>query len=175
MNSDKPYLSRRKILGQAAALVCGGVPAAYADEFDDEVKMIRWPTLKVVGGGTLRPEDWAGTAAIVVFWATWCPYCKRHNARLNSLFHALGNRRIRILGVATGESEAQVAAYARLNTLDFPLVVGSSEFKIQFSNRKVIPLTCLVRGDGKLIQVIPGELAEVDILSLPSLLEGRLT
>ncbi|MBK6323852.1 MAG: TlpA family protein disulfide reductase [Burkholderiales bacterium] len=173
MIASNPHPSRRRLLGGAAALLCAGLPAAYAQGEEDPVKTIHWPTLPVVGGGVLRTEDWAGVAAIVVFWATWCPYCKRHNARMNALFHTLGDRPIRIVGVATGESEAKVAAYVRMNALDFPQVIGSAELKMQFTNRKVVPLTGLVRGDGKLVQVIPGELTDSDVLSLPSLISDR--
>ena len=173
MIASTPQHDGRRVLAGAATLMSAGRTVPYAQGEEGLVKTLSWSTLPVVGGGVLRTEDWAGVAAIVVFWATWCPYCKRHNARMNALFHTLGDRPIRIVGVATGESEAKVAAYVRMNALDFPQVIGSAELKMQFTNRKVVPLTGLVRGDGKLVQVIPGELTESDVLSLPSLISDR--
>lgn len=172
MSVAYPHLTRRSLLGRTAALAMGGVTVAQAEEATDVARMIHWPTMDLVGGATLHTKDWMGVAAIVVFWATWCPYCKRHNARINRLFHSLGNPGIRILGVAMGDTDTQVKAYMRANALDFPVTVGTSELKMQFSNRKTIPLTGLVRADGRLLQLIPGELAEDDILLLPSLIAG---
>jgi thiol-disulfide isomerase/thioredoxin len=130
---------------------------------------IVWPDLSLATGGKIAAQEWADTAAIVVFWETWCPYCKRHNALIHQLFHENSDRRIRILGVAMDGSRAQVQNYLRSNGLDFPVAMGTTSFRSQFTERSVVPMTCLVGFKGQLLQTIPGEMAEKDVMSLPSI------
>lgn len=59
---------------------------------------IPWPAMTLLGGETLGADAWKDTAAVVVFWATWCPFCRRHNARIKQLHPAAAGPHLRVCG-----------------------------------------------------------------------------
>jgi thiol-disulfide isomerase/thioredoxin len=130
---------------------------------------IAWPAMSLLGGAMLGADAWMDTAAVVVFWATWCPYCRRHNARIEQLHLAAAGPHLRVLSVALDGDEASVRRYMTTNGFHFPVVVGRPELRTLFTSRRVIPMTCAVDRRGRLVQAIPGEMAEGDVLGLAAL------
>ena len=166
-------VSRRTVLGSV------GVAASFAlgaNELPDAkasaANTIQWPALHLVNGPDLKPGEWTGLPAIVVFWETWCPYCKRHNARVEQLYQATLGKKIRVMGATTETDEAKVKAYVTSSQLHFPVALVTPDFREQFTKRKVIPLTCLVSAAGTLLQVIPGEMTQEDVLALAAQVMG---
>jgi thiol-disulfide isomerase/thioredoxin len=159
--------ARRRVV--LAGLTLAWVGRAGAAQAPAEAPAIRWPTLKLLDGSTLGPEAWGDVAAVVVFWETWCPYCRRHNARIELLHRAAAGPHLRILSVALDGDQAAVQAYMATNRLHFPVVVGRPDLRALFTARRVIPMTCLVDRGGRLLQTIPGEMAEDDVLALAAL------
>ena len=159
--------ARRLMLAGLALAWARGLPAAEAPAELHEA--IRWPAITLLGGKTLSTEDWKETAAVVVFWATWCPFCRRHNARIEQLHRVAAGPQLRVLSVALDGEEASVQRYMTTNGFHFPVVVGRPELRELFTKRKVIPMTCLVDRHGRLAQAIPGEMAEADVLALAAL------
>ena len=125
--------------------------------------------MTLLGGETLCAEAWKDSAAVVVFWATWCPFCRRHNARIEQLHRAAAGPHLRILSVALDGDEAAVQRDMTTHGFHFPVVVGRPELRELFTKRRVIPMTCLVDRHGHLVQTIPGEMAENDVLALAAL------
>ena len=120
----------------------------------------------MLDGSTLQAQDWQGVPVVLVFWATWCPYCKRHNAHVEQLFQASAGTKLRVLGVSTETDQAKVQAYMKANQFHFPVALADSSFRAQFSDRRVVPLTCLVSAKGRLVQAVPGEWSQEDVMAL---------
>lgn len=51
-------------------------------------------------GGTVRLADFDGQVAVVNFWATWCPFCKKEIPHLIDLKREFGDRGLAIVGAA---------------------------------------------------------------------------
>lgn len=168
---SRPGVTRRVALG---SLFGGTLPvlAAEASAIADPAAKIVWPALHAVNAVDIQPADWVAMPAVVVFWETWCPYCKRHNERVEQLYQSVRGKKMRVMGATTETDESKVLAYVQSSQLHFPVAMVSKEFRAQFSGRRVIPLTCLVAGDGQLLQVIPGEMTLDDVLSLPAQVLG---
>jgi thiol-disulfide isomerase/thioredoxin len=115
---------------------------------------------------TLKAQEWQGVPVVVVFWATWCPYCKRHNAHIEALHQASAGTTLRVLGVSTETDPSKVLGYMQSNQFHFPVALADSRFRAQFSDRRVIPLTCLVSARGRLMQAVPGEWTRDDVMAL---------
>jgi len=130
---------------------------------------VMWPELKLLDGSVLPPEAWQDMAAVVVFWATWCPYCQRHNPRVEKLHQSTAGQRLRVLGVVLDGTPQSVQHYMQVNGLHFPVVVGQPSLRDRFTSRRVIPMTCAVDRRGRLVSSIPGEMSEEDLLSLGKL------
>ena len=128
-----------------------------------------WPTLKLLDGQLLTADDWKDTAAVIVFWATWCPYCRRHNARIDKLHRVAAGAHLRVVSVALDGDAAAVRHYMTTNGYSFPVVVGDAGLRERFTVRRTVPMTGLVDRRGHVIQTIPGEMAEDDVLALASL------
>lgn len=155
---------RRLALAGLAGLAgcCHGFAAAQAAP-DGKID---WPAIALLDGERLLPASWIGQPAVVVFWETWCPYCKRHNARIDRLYRATRDVPFRVLGVAMENDAGKVRSYMRSHGFVFPVALGNEDLRGRLTRRKVIPLTCTIDRRGRLLQAIPGEMSEEDVLRL---------
>lgn len=161
--------SRRRVLaGAGASLVVplGATLAPTVSASASAPTAVHWSSLQLLGENTDGPAAWAGLPVVVVLWATWCPYCKRHNAHVEKLYQYSLGKSFRVLGVSEESDAGKIGRYMLTNQLHFPVAMGTASFRTQFTTRSVIPLTCLVGADGRLLQVIAGEMQQDDVMSL---------
>tara|TARA_R110001599_G_scaffold63676_1_gene177326 strand:- start:160 stop:636 length:477 start_codon:yes stop_codon:yes gene_type:complete len=146
-------------VGAAVSLPVWSGPAAIGERVD-------WPRLQLLDGSVLEPADWHGQPALVVLWATYCPFCKRHNAHLDKLFEQTRTQGLRILGVAQDTDERLVRQYMVNNAYRFPVAMDGGQVRSRLTSRRVIPMTCAIDRQGRLVQAIPGEMFEEDLIDL---------
>lgn len=156
---------RRGFLG---ALLAAGAMSAInlAHATDGPVTL---PTVRLLDGASFSPQIGGGKALVLVFWATYCPYCARHNAHIEKLYQRTRGLPLQILTAATDRDPSAVRAYMQRNAYTFPVTMDSTALNAQLSPRKVIPLTCCIDRHGVLRPVIPGEMLEEDVLDLAKL------
>jgi len=130
---------------------------------------IEWPLLRTVTGQLLTPAHWQGVPSVVVFWATWCGYCRRHNAHVDRLHRSVDASRLRVLGVALDPSAEVVRRHLQQTGYGFPTVADGARLRERFTSRRMVPMTCTLGADGRLLQAIPGEMGEDDVLALARL------
>ncbi len=65
----------------------------------------------------------ANKATLLVFWATWCPYCVKEIPDLKKMNAAYQDKGLKILAIDLGESAAKVQAYAKENGLDYTILL----------------------------------------------------
>ena len=138
-------------------------PAAPSDP---KATVIDWPPIQLLDGTTLTPQQWQGRSAMVVFWETTCPFCKRHNAHLDKLFRSSTAQKIRILSVALDTEASTVRSYMAANNFSFPVSLNGGVLRQRLTQRRVIPMTCTLDKQGRLLQAIPGEMFEEDVMEL---------
>lgn len=157
--------SRRQLLAGAAVALALPVTTSLAATPAPALP-IDWKPLQMLddlGGGAAH---WVGLPVLVVFWATWCPFCKRHNAHVEKLYQRSQGQPFRIVGVTDETDKDKIKRYVFANQFHFPVAMAPAAFRTQFTQRRVIPLTCLVGPDGHVMQVFAGEMAEDDVMSL---------
>ncbi len=147
----------------AAAAAVASMPAAA------EPALIDWPALVTIDGQPIAAASWQGVPAILVFWATYCGFCKRHNAHIDALFQQVDAARLRILGVVMDTDRAGARQAVQSRGYHFPMVVDDGRLRRRFTLRRVMPMTCTVGADSRLQQCIPGEMAEDDVRGLARL------
>lgn len=160
-------LDRRRLIGGVLALpwlgaqqVARATPAARGEP-------VAWPAaLTLLDGSRLQPGAWRGQAVVVVFFSTTCAYCARHNPRIEKLRQAAQGLPLTVIGVAHDRSAAPVRDYLQRHGLGFAATLDEQPLHAALSERRVMPLTCVVDRGGVLREVIPGEMAEDDVLGL---------
>lgn len=133
---------------------------------------VAWPEVQLLDGQRLGAADWSGSAWVVVFFATWCGHCARHLPRIERLRQQLATQPLRVLGVAdergtnaTADADA-VRQHLRRHGLQLAVTLDSAALHRALSPRRTVPLTCVVDRQGRLREVIPGEMAEDDVMGL---------
>ena len=133
-----------------------------------------WPEVTLLDGSRFGPAQAAGRALVVVFWSTTCPFCRRHNAHVEKLHRAAAGRRLAVLGVSRDRDVAAVRRHAREHGYTFPITTDQAPLAAALSARRIIPLTVTVDRSGRLLQVIPGEMFESDVLELLQLADKEV-
>jgi len=147
------------LLGGALALPARAAPAAPGEP-------VAWPEVTLLNGTRWSATQAQGRAVVVVFWSTSCPYCERHNAHVAKLQRAAAGLPLEIV-TATRDRDAQaVRRYMESHRYDFRVTLDAAPMAAALSTRRMIPLTVAVDRQGRLKQVIPGEMFEDDVLEL---------
>ena len=157
--------SRRRVMAQAAAwsaLVWAPRLLHAAPVAPGEV--VQWPAVRLLGGEPWRPA--AGQAVVAVFWSAHCEFCARHNVHVEKLHRASAGRALAVLGISRDGSERMAQHHVSERGYTFPVTLDVAELAQALSMRRVMPLTVTVDRQGRLKQVIPGEMFEADVMEL---------
>lgn len=167
--------TRRELLGGLAggvAMACGvglslsGTSTQAAIAVGD---VVPWPQeVRIEGGTLMHPVDWAGQVVVMVFFSTSCGFCRRHNQRVELLRRQVeaDHLPLRLLGVAQDREPQAVRRYLAEQGLGLPFTLDYRLLRDALSARSVIPLTAVIDAAGRLRELIPGEMAEDDVLGL---------
>lgn len=93
--------------------------AAFAVEQGDEAPP--WSARDFTGKAISFPAATAGKPAIVLFWATWCPYCKAFMPNLKRIQADYAHAGVTVVAINAKE-RGQGDPQAYLEGLGFPLV-----------------------------------------------------
>lgn len=158
-------MRRRGLLGAAAA-------ACVAPALAQPAARLAWPELRLLDGSSLRAADWNDVAAVVVVFATWCPFCQRHNAHVQALHQAHGGAHLRVIGAAIDRDESAVRRYVERQGLTFGVTMQGAQLRDLAGARATIPTTIAVDRAGRLRTPIPGEMFREDMLEFAALAQS---
>jgi len=68
------------------------------------------------------PQVLEGKPAVMVFWATWCPYCKVFMPYLEPILDDYADQGVQVIAINTREDESDGDPWAYLADLGFPLM-----------------------------------------------------
>lgn len=160
-------VGRRSLLAALAGAATGLPPGAFAAAARPG-EPVAWPAVRLLDGRTLEAAHWQGQVGVVVFWSTTCPFCRRHNQHVEKLHRAAqaAGAPLRVLGVARDRDAAVVQRYAQAQGYGFAITQDVAPLAAALAPRNLIPLTAVVGRDGRLVQVLPGEMFEEDVMEL---------
>lgn len=160
----KPFALRRRLLATLGLSLLG--PAVRAEPAR-RGEAVQWPAqLPLLDGRVLTPADLRDQVTLVVFFATDCGYCQRHNGRIEKLVQATRGEPLRVIAVAHDRQAEPVRNYLQQHRYSFAATLAQQPLHAALAERRVIPLTCVVDRSGLLREVIPGEMSEDDVLGL---------
>lgn len=119
---------------------------ALAVEAGDQAP--RFQAYEFSGAPVRFPEATAGSPAVVVFWATWCGYCKAFMPYLAQIEADYRDRGVKIVTInAKEDGTGNPAAY--IDALGFPMVaVKSGDAIARAYDVEFIPGLMIVDGEG---------------------------
>jgi thiol-disulfide isomerase/thioredoxin len=157
-----PWAAVRAAEPQTAAPAAPGAAAAAAAP-------VEWPPVRLLDGTLWTPESWRGQAGVLVIWASWCPFCHRHNPGVEALHRAVAGRPLRVLGASLDRDPELVRRYVAERGYTFPMTMAGEALRTHFGLRRVTPTTVTFDRSGRLLQRIPGEMFAEDVLELARL------
>jgi thiol-disulfide isomerase/thioredoxin len=127
---------------------------------------VRWPQVGLLDGARWGAAQAEGKAVVAVFWSTTCPFCRRHNAHVEKLRLAATGKPFELVTIAHETDPQMVERYLQRQGWNFQVTLDRAPMAAALSTRNLIPLTVAVDRQGRLKQVIPGEMFEDDVLDL---------
>jgi thiol-disulfide isomerase/thioredoxin len=124
-------------------------------------------SLQPVGGGkSVALSQMKGKPTLVVFWATWCPPCRREIPVLKEMYVKYGTK-LNLLGVAVNyrQTEKDVARFSEANSLQYTVLWDAENKAADNYCVSGIPTVVLVDPEG-VIRFRGGHISEslVDLL-----------
>jgi hypothetical protein len=165
---------RRWVRGLAAGVAVGALSSRSRAQpgASPDPNAFEWPEITLLDGTVWSPESWRGLAAVVVVWATWCPFCHRHNPNVEKLWQSVRTRPMRVLGVSLDRDADAVRRHVRERGYSFPMTLGAEPLRVRLTPRRVTPTTVTFDRRGRLLERIPGEMFEEDVLALARIADG---
>lgn len=87
-------------------------------DIGDVVADFALPTLS---GGEGRLSDYAGQAVLLVFTATWCPYCGAEAPYLEDIWQRFKSQGVQVIVIDVKEPPAAMEAFSRQHGWSFPV------------------------------------------------------
>jgi thiol-disulfide isomerase/thioredoxin len=160
MNRRKFVRSLAVVTASLAALATFHAGAANVGE------TLTLPAVTLIDGTVLKPEHWKGKVLIVERFATWCPFCKVQNPKLEKLLKANKSKGLEVLALSIDKNAAEVPKYMQQHGYTFNAAMMTPEWQRVLGDVKGLPVIWVMGRDGKLKQVESGELLDEDVAEL---------
>ena len=157
-------MNRRKFVqtiavGLAAAVTFNATAASVGEA-------ITLPPVTLIDGTVLKPEHWKGKVLVVERFATWCPFCKVQNPKLEKLLKANKAKGLEVLALSIDKNAAEVPKYMQQHGYTFSAAMMTPEWQRVLGDIKGLPVIWVIGRDGKVKQVEAGELLDEDVAEL---------
>lgn len=110
------------------------------------------------GANVTIPADFKGKVAVIHFFATWCAYCPKEVAALQSLSRRYGDKGVIACSVDVGETRDKVASFAEEQRVSYPILLDPSSAAAKQYGVTGIPTTYILDRSGVVRFKILGEI-----------------
>ncbi len=111
-------------------------------------------TLESLSGEKINFKEYRGDKkAIIFFWATWCPHCRKQIKALKEAGPVIQKKGIRMLLVDEGEKPAVVKDFLRSRPLVFPVLLDTQSKLSDVYNVIGLPTFVFVDEKGMVAQI----------------------
>ena len=156
----------RRTFAQGIALTLASPMLAYEAGAAAIGDAINVPATTLIDGTVLAPDHWRGKVLVVERFATWCPFCKVQNPKLEALLRANKAKGLEVLALSVDKNAAEVPKYMKARAYTFNAAMMTPEWQRALGDIKGLPVIWVIGRDGKLKQVEAGELLDEDVTEL---------
>ncbi|MEM7079513.1 MAG: TlpA disulfide reductase family protein [Pseudomonadota bacterium] len=105
-------------------------------------------TLKELGGGNLRLEEYRGQVVLINFWASWCGPCRQEMPILDRLHQRYEDTGFAVLGVNVEGEVAPAQKIVDKTNVTFPVLIDEGQEVSEMYDLEAMPSTVVVDRDG---------------------------
>ncbi|UOD34849.1 TlpA family protein disulfide reductase [Deferribacteraceae bacterium V6Fe1] len=102
---------------------------------------------------------------VLVFWATYCPFCKKELKDINNEYNKFTGKNIKVIALSTDLLKSTVENFLKTVDYKFETYIAADDIKKQF-NVHYVPVTVIIDKDGDLHDISPGRKSVKDIFEM---------
>ncbi|MGL4575524.1 MAG: TlpA family protein disulfide reductase [Burkholderiaceae bacterium] len=137
--------------------------SAFAASVGDPVKL---PSVTLLDGKRMDAAAFSGKPTLVVFWASWCPYCAKHNPMVQKLIDQTKGTDLQVITVTIDKNLDDARKYLADKKYSFAATSDVAAMEAALGKKRALPKTYLIDRSGKLAVAEFGEMFEEDVLAL---------
>jgi len=107
-------------------------------------------------GKSQRLSDLQGRAVVLDFWASWCGPCRAQSPVLARVAGAVGQDKLRVLGVGTSDERQNIARFVQEHTLGYDSVFDDGQLASSLYHVQGLPTLVVIAKDGTVRAVSTG-------------------
>lgn len=87
------------------------------------------PSFKLTsfGGKTIKLSDYTNKPTVLVFWASWCPHCRRELPVVDRVYRDFRSKGVNIIGINVDRSTSDGRSFVSKERIAFPMVIGKEK------------------------------------------------
>lgn len=121
--------------------------------------------VKGLDGKVYTLNDYKGKPLLLVFWATWCPTCKKEIAKIAENYQKLKDAGLQILLVSMDRDPETVKRVAQKHGFaELPIAIISNQMSVDYQGVRFLPTGMLIDPKGIIRYRFVGELPPDEIL-----------
>lgn len=102
-------------------------------------------------GMTYSPDYLKGNVVLIMFWATWCPYCKKAMPHMNIFASEYANAEFTLLGICGSKDANAWRNYIQQHQLQWPQYWDKDLRMAHLFGARGVPNFFLIDKDGYLV------------------------
>jgi peroxiredoxin len=108
-------------------------------------------TLPLASGGTFSSDSLKGKAAVVNFFATWCPPCREEIPGFVEVYEKYKDKGFVLVGISVDtDTRKNLPVFLSERAVKYPVVTGDLETARAYGGVSSIPATFFIGKDGKI-------------------------
>ncbi len=125
-------------------------------------------TLETLDGRPVALSDLRGKAALINFWASWCPPCLEETPALIAAYDELKrtNPNVEFIGIGTNDDRANLEKFVENNRIPY-IIVEDSDGKVSDAYGVLgMPTTVFIDGNGIVRRVWNGAIKKEQVIEI---------
>ena len=132
-------------------VISGTANLVYAQETKTVVTGFDFSLRDLDGNKVTLSEFENKKSVILLFWTTWCRFCREELSNLNMIYPLLQSEDIELLAIDVRESPGKVKSLARRLSLSFPILLDSNGSIANIVGAIGVPFFVLIDKTGKVV------------------------